>query len=84
MSTLKMVLGVIVIILGLFFLLHSYGVIGNCSVNPQQGAVTGSVFGGNAGQVCSRAQFGLVLGVILLIVGIAIIFIGNRGKKSSK
>jgi hypothetical protein len=57
---------------------------GNCYAAPAAPAISHSIFGGTAGQVCNRLRFGYVIGVVLILIGFAIILIGNRGKKSNK
>ena len=77
----KAILGVVLVIVGLAVLWNGYNTVGNCnSIFGKIGTAISSIFGGNAAQACYNAGLQEVAGVIVAIIGVIVIFVGNKAK----
>jgi len=75
----KIVTGIILVVAGAFVAWHGYIQVGQCSSTWGQVAnFFTSLFGGTGVQSCYNAQIVEIGGLIVVLIGLVVIFAGNK------
>ena len=84
MNLWKAVTGIILALIGIAVFWQAYMAVSQCnSIIGMVTTVVSSIFGGSGAQSCYNAQIAEVVGIVVLLVGLAVIFFprGRRDKK---
>jgi len=78
----KTLTGIILIVIGIAVAWQAYTTVSQCSsiVGQITTAIT-SVFGGTGAQACYNAQIAEVAGIIIVLIGLAVIFFPTKKHK---
>ena len=84
MDAWKAITGIILILIGIAVFWQGYNTVSQCnSVLGKVATAITSIFGGTGAQACYNAQIAEVAGVLVVLIGLAVIFFPTKkgGKK---
>jgi len=79
METWEVITGVILLIVGAVMFFQNYHTVTQCnSIGGKISTFLSSLFGGNGAQACYDSQIAEIAGILIALMGLAIIYLGAK------